>query len=178
MEIGSSPAPPSIPGAQGSLFIPLFSAGLGLRGCTGFTVWLQHSGFSLRWLLRSCSTGSSAQAQSLRHTGSIALRHVGSSWTGIEPMSPALGGGFMTTEPLGKPKSRVFADVLQKAQACRRPPEVGGARGDHSRAFRGVSLQRGPADAVILDFPAARTVKEHIFVVLCCSLYGGLLCPL
>ena len=119
-----------------------------------------------------------AQAQSLRHTGSIALRHVGSSWTGIEPMSPALGGGFMTTEPLGKPKSRVFADVLQKAQACRRPPEVGGARGDHSRAFRGVSLQRGPADAVILDFPAARTVKEHIFVVLCCSLYGGLLCPL
>jgi len=36
--------------------------------------------------------------------GLVAAQHVGSSWTkGIEPVSPALAGGFFTTEPPGKP---------------------------------------------------------------------------
>ena len=34
--------------------------------------------------------------------GLVALRHVGSS-PGIKLMSPALAGGFFTTEPEGKP---------------------------------------------------------------------------
>ena len=38
--------------------------------------------------------GSGAQAQQLWPTGF--------SWTGMEPMSPALAGGFFTTEPKGK----------------------------------------------------------------------------
>ena len=36
-------------------------------------------------------------------TGLVALQHVGSSQTGMEPMSPALAGKFCTTEPPGKP---------------------------------------------------------------------------
>ena len=36
--------------------------------------------------------------------GLVAAQRVGSSWTkGIEPVSPALAGGFFTTEPPGKP---------------------------------------------------------------------------
>ena len=48
------------------------------------------------WLL-----GSRSQAQQLWRTGLVAPRHVRSS--GIEPVSPALAGGFFTTEPSRKP---------------------------------------------------------------------------
>ena len=34
--------------------------------------------------------------------GSVAPWHVGSSWIGHRPVSPALAGGFFTTEPPGK----------------------------------------------------------------------------
>ena len=34
--------------------------------------------------------------------GLVALQHVGSPASGTEPLSPALAGGFMTTEPLGR----------------------------------------------------------------------------
>ena len=37
--------------------------------------------------------------------GLVAPRHVGSSWTGIEPVSPALAGGFSTPAPPGKPQA-------------------------------------------------------------------------
>ena len=40
--------------------------------------------------------------QQLGHAGLAALWHVASSWTGIEPMSPTLAGGFLTTTPPGK----------------------------------------------------------------------------
>ena len=58
------------------------------------------AGFSLWWL-------SSCRAQALRalgtqqlwHTDLVALRHVGSSGSGIEHMSPALAGGLLTTGP-------------------------------------------------------------------------------
>ena len=38
----------------------------------------------------------------LWHKGFPALRHVESSGPGIEPMSPALAGGFLSTGPTGK----------------------------------------------------------------------------
>ena len=37
------------------------------------------------------------------HTGLVALWYVGSSRFVIEPMSPALAGGFFITEPSGRP---------------------------------------------------------------------------
>ena len=42
-----------------------------------------------------------ARAQQLWCTGLVALQHLLRS--GIEPLSPALTGGFFTTEPPGKP---------------------------------------------------------------------------
>ena len=47
--------------------------------------------------------GSGAQTQELRCRGLAPPRHVGSSWLGIEPVPPALTGGFFTTEPPAKP---------------------------------------------------------------------------
>jgi len=40
--------------------------------------------------------------------GLLTPGHVGSSRTGIEPMSPALAGRFFTSESLGKPYSGNF----------------------------------------------------------------------
>ena len=37
------------------------------------------------------------------HTGLVALRHVESSGPGIEPVSPALAGRFLSTAPPQKP---------------------------------------------------------------------------
>ena len=44
-------------------------------------------------------TGSRAGAQQLWRTGLAVPRRVGSSQNRIEPMSPALAGGFLTTVP-------------------------------------------------------------------------------
>ena len=52
--------------------------------------------------------GSTAQAQQLQHTELAAQGHVGSSWIGNEPVSPALAGRFFTTEPTGKPLESGF----------------------------------------------------------------------
>ena len=72
---------------------------------------LRCAGFSLHWLLLLWSTGS-------RHMGSVVVTHGLSScgsrayllrgmWDlpepGLEPMSPALAGRFLTTAPPGKP---------------------------------------------------------------------------
>ena len=46
--------------------------------------------------------GSRAQAQRLWCMGLVALWQVGSSGPGLEPVSPALAGGFLTTVPPGK----------------------------------------------------------------------------
>ena len=46
---------------------------------------------SLRWLLLLQSTGSRAQAQYLWHTGFVALRHVGSSFTRARTHVPYIG---------------------------------------------------------------------------------------
>ena len=60
------------------------------------------------WALQLQLPGSRAQAQQLLRMGLAALWHVESSWTGIKPESPALAGGFFTTEPLGKPQLMLF----------------------------------------------------------------------
>ena len=69
---------------------------------------LRCAGFSLRWLLLLQSTGS-------RHMGSscgaqaLLLRGM---WDppgpGLEPVSPALAGGFLTTAPPGKPSRQIL----------------------------------------------------------------------
>ena len=94
---------------------------------------LQCTGFSLRWLLLLWSTGSrcvgfsscSTWAQQLRHAGSRAcgLSSCGSRaqllrsmWDlpgpGIEPMSPALAGGFLTTAPPRESLSSAFLFLI------------------------------------------------------------------
>ena len=81
------------------------------------TLQLQCTGFSLRWLLLLRSTGnrtcgfSSCNSQFLKHSlnscGSWA-QLLCSLWSlpgsGTEPVSPALPGGFFTTEPPGQPQ--------------------------------------------------------------------------
>ena len=52
--------------------------------------------------LSSCSLRAVEHKCSSCWMGLVAPWHVGSSWTGIEPMSPALAGGFLTTAPPGK----------------------------------------------------------------------------
>ena len=52
--------------------------------------------------LSSCSS-QAAQARWVWHMGLAALWPVGFLRSGIEPVTPALTGGFFTTEPPGKP---------------------------------------------------------------------------
>ena len=74
--------------------------------CGGFS--LQSTG-SRRVGFSSCgSWAPDAQAQQLWLTGLVAPRHVGSSRPGLEPVSPALAGGFLTTAPPGKPGNASF----------------------------------------------------------------------
>ena len=94
----------------------LFLAVLGLGCCTqAFSSCGSGScslavGFSLQWLLLFRSTASKACGpQQLWGMGLAALRRVGSSWTGIDPMSPALAGGLLTTGPPGEPSSVAFS---------------------------------------------------------------------
>ena len=96
---------------------------LSLAEASGGYSSLWCAGFSLQWLLLLRSTGSrcvgfsscSTQAQQLWLVGSRArLSSCGTRayllcgiWdlpgAGIEPMPPALAGGFLTTAPPGKP---------------------------------------------------------------------------
>ena len=86
----------------------------------GASLWLHRcAGFSLQWPLLQQSTGSRAHGLTGFGSGtSRALVHRlnccgAEAWLlcglwdlfgpGIEPVSPALAGGFITTEPPGKP---------------------------------------------------------------------------
>ena len=112
----------------------LFEANLFSFGCAGSSLlWglfsimasrsyssLQCMGFSLQWLLLLPMRGS--RAHGLSRCSSQTLEHrLGScdsaqllpgmwdlSGPGIEPMSPALAGGFFTTEPAGKTYLRII----------------------------------------------------------------------
>ena len=98
------------------LFVYLFMAVLGLHCCTQ-----AFSSCGERGLLFVVACG--LQARGLSSCGSQALEPRLSScgaraqllcgmWDlpgpGLEPMSPALAGGFLTTVPPGKPKKRIF----------------------------------------------------------------------
>ena len=94
-------------GCVGSLLL----CGLSLVAVSGGYSSLRCADFSLRWLLllqsmgsrrvgfSSCGTrdqqlwltGSRAQAQQLWHTGFVAPRHVGSSWTRARTRVPCIG---------------------------------------------------------------------------------------
>ena len=82
----------------------LLCMGFSLVSANGDYSLLRCAGFSLRWLLLLRSTGS-------RHTGfsscSTQAQLLRGMWDlprpGLEPMSPALAGGFLTTVPPGKP---------------------------------------------------------------------------
>ena len=113
----------------------LFLAVLGLRCCVrafsscgerGLLFVVVRPGLSLRWLLLLLSTGSrrmgfsSCSLQALEHRlsscGSRAqLLH--GTWDlprpGLEPVSPALAGGFLTTAPPGKPDMEFLMQILE-----------------------------------------------------------------
>ena len=94
------------------------SGGYSSLRCVGFSLWwllflrsmgCRHAGFS-SWGTRTQQLqllGSRAQAQQLWRTDLTLLRGV---WElpgpGLEPVSPALAGGFLTTAPPGKPWSQ------------------------------------------------------------------------
>ena len=90
--------------------------GLSLVAASGGCSSLPCAGFSLQWLLLLQSTGSrrmgfsscSAWAQQLWRTGLV----VRGTWDlprpGIEPMSSALAGRFLTTVPPGKSLSCIL----------------------------------------------------------------------
>ena len=69
----------------------------------GATLSLQCAGLSLSWPLLLHSIGSRAQAQLLR-----------GMWDpprpGLEPVSPALAGRFLTTAPPGKPSHNLITE--------------------------------------------------------------------
>ena len=108
-------------------FVYFILAALGLHYCAGFslvvvsgaTLHLECTGFSLQWLLLlqitgSGHTGSVAEAPGLQAqvqqlcTGLVVPLHVGSSKIRDRTVSPALAGGFLTTEPPGKHRNMVL----------------------------------------------------------------------
>ena len=95
--------------------------GLSLVAASGVYSSLQCAGFSLRWLLLLRSTGS--RRVGFSSCGSRALERrlsscgaqaqlLHSMWDlprpGLEPVSPALAGGFLTTVPAGKSNQEYF----------------------------------------------------------------------
>ena len=98
---------------------------LGLRCCTqAFSSWgeqrLLFIAVRLRWLFLLQSMGSRStgftscgtQAQWLWHTGLVAPSMWDLPGLGLEPMSPALAGGFLTIVPLGKSHHIVYSFVI------------------------------------------------------------------
>ena len=125
------------------LFIYLLMAVLCLCGCTGFSRVAASGGYSpltAQELLNSaaplvCSTGSGAhRLRRLQHMGSLVAAprlwnrvkscgtwaHLLSMWdssrSGFKLMSPALAGGFFTTEPQRNPGS-FYWDILKLADS-------------------------------------------------------------
>ena len=86
---------------------------LSLFAASGGYSLLWCAGFSLRWLLLLRSTDSRLAgfsccvtwAQQWWHTGLVAPRMWDLPRPGLEPVSPALAGGFLTTVPPEKPSS-------------------------------------------------------------------------
>ena len=96
---------------------------LSLVAVSGGYSSLRCVGFSLQWLLLLQRTGSrhagfhSCGSQALkRRLSSCGTRAslLRSMWEfprpGLEPLSPALAGGFLTTAPPGKPRAQSFSE--------------------------------------------------------------------
>ena len=83
--------------------------GLSLLAVSGSYSSLRCVGFSLRWLLLWRSMGS--RHGGFRSCGSRS-QLLRSMWDlprpGLEPLPPALAGGFLTTAPPGKPSCHIF----------------------------------------------------------------------
>ena len=92
--------------------------------CMGFSfcgAWrLGHAVFIScdAWAQQLWFLGSRAQAQQLWCTSFIALRHVGTSWITIEPMSSSLAGRFLFTEPPVKPSHPQNFPTLIPERSC------------------------------------------------------------
>ena len=90
------------------LFVYLALAVLRLHCCIGFSLVATSRGYSLVWASHCSgfSCGSQLWEHRLNSCGTWA-EFLQSMWdlpeSGIKPMSPA--GGFLTTEPLGKPST-------------------------------------------------------------------------
>ena len=110
--------------AVSRLSLVAVSRGYSSLWCTGFSLWC--AGLSLRWLLLLRTTGprragfSSCGMRALeRRLSSCGAQAelLRSMWDlpgpGLEPMSPALAGGFPTTAPPGKPIYTGFAINLR-----------------------------------------------------------------
>ena len=81
----------------------LSSWGMPTSYCGGFSCGAQalgRSGFT--WSRQSCLAGSRALVQQSWRMGRFATRPMGSSQIRVKPKSPALAGGFFTTEPPGE----------------------------------------------------------------------------
>ena len=80
--------------------------GLSLVAVSGGSSLVVMPGFSSQWLLLCWCTGSSVHG--LSSTGPQSLSCPAVTWDlpipGIEPVSPALQGGFLTTGPPRKPE--------------------------------------------------------------------------
>ena len=102
----------------------LLHAGFSLVAASGGYSSLQCTGFSLQWLLLLQNTGS--RSTGFSSCGSQALERrlsscgawaqlLRSMWDlpapGLEAVSPALAGGFLTTAPPGKPRPWTFNTV-------------------------------------------------------------------
>ena len=71
--------------------------------------------FSLQWLFLLWSMGSGVgELQYLPNTGLVALWNMASSPTRIETVSPALAGGFLTIESLGKSSLLLLNQILDE----------------------------------------------------------------
>ena len=95
-------------------WVLISACGLSLVAASGSYSSLQCAGFSLWWLFLLRSTGSRCTGSSSCGPQALESR-LSSMWRtdlvapwdlpgpGLEPVFPALAGGFLTTEPPGKP---------------------------------------------------------------------------
>ena len=99
---------PSVKGQISLLnFICLFVYGCAgyLHCCTGFSLVATSQGRSLVAVRSShCSGPSRCRARALGLAGLATLWHVRPPRAGVKPVSAGLTGGFLTTEPPGKPQ--------------------------------------------------------------------------
>ena len=110
---------PSIPNLSLFLFGIHLLAVRGLRCYAGFSLVVASSFHSHCGDLPCCSLGSRAQGfQELWDIGLVALSHVASSQTRMEPVFPALLGRFLTTEPSRKSLAPTSVEALDAFIMC------------------------------------------------------------